>query len=301
MCRDHPRVRGEHTVATAACRPPTGSSPRARGAPGGRQRVSLAAGIIPACAGSTASATVRPMTVRDHPRVRGEHSWSFSAVALRIGSSPRARGAQWLAVQHVGDGGIIPACAGSTAQPRPAHGCGRDHPRVRGEHVPAVGEVGHGLGSSPRARGALDFTLRRGSRFGIIPACAGSTYTLRYENGQWRGSSPRARGARPSTRAPGGRVGIIPACAGSTLRLQRFVLPVGDHPRVRGEHGRGRHRGQVGAGSSPRARGAPSWRLEPKMEIGIIPACAGSTKTARPPSACGRDHPRVRGEHSRMQ
>ena len=51
-------------------------------------------------------------------------------------------------------------------------------------------------------------------------------------------------------------------------------------------------------GSSPRARGAlhlRSWFADHRR---IIPACAGSTSRREPAAWSGRDHPRVRGEHS---
>ena len=74
MCRDHPRVRGEHRVLMMRDDGIQGSSPRSRGA-----RVQLGAflpavGIIPAFAGSTASLITGRSSMRDHPRVRGEHS-----------------------------------------------------------------------------------------------------------------------------------------------------------------------------------------------------------------------------------
>ena len=51
------------------------------------------------------------------------------------GSSPHVRGAQHWAGPFQQNGGIIPACAGSTitrlcARPKP-----RDHPRMCGEHA----------------------------------------------------------------------------------------------------------------------------------------------------------------------
>ena len=51
---DHPRVRGEHDRPGLSPLTRMGSSPRARGAPTIAKQRFLAAGIIPACAGSTA-------------------------------------------------------------------------------------------------------------------------------------------------------------------------------------------------------------------------------------------------------
>ena len=112
------------------------------------------------------------------------------------------------------------------------------------------------------------------------------------------GSSPRARGAHGPVRERHLARGIIPACAGSTSSRSRRARPRRDHPRVRGEHldpvtAPGPH-----WGSSPRARGAHWELLRPGAELGIIPACAGSTDPFDHVLVDAGDHPRVRGEHS---
>ena len=113
---DHPRVRGEHPSIPAAWGPGPGSSPRARGARDPTALPGEAPGIIPACAGSTAAAAIEGNQARDHPRVRGEHVETTTGMAPMMGSSPRARGALLGEIRHRGSLGIIPACAGSTAQ-----------------------------------------------------------------------------------------------------------------------------------------------------------------------------------------
>ena len=225
-----------------------GSSPHARGAQGDVIVVHVPPGIIPACAGSTgcclcpecskagssphARGALVPTTwhvgsIRDHPRMRGEH---------RLRRIVRER-----------DLGIIPACAGSTqpdcmpslllegssphARGAPDRGRSRragreDHPRMRGEHY------------QPIDAGAL--------LAGIIPACAGSTSISLTVLPCVPGSSPHARGAQllRDCQLFVGR--IIPACAGSTSSPFTFVL--------------------FSPGSSPHARGAPrsrTWRTRP--------------------------------------
>ena len=112
--RDHPRMCGEHAEDSARVELQWGSSPHVRGALHGSHDRNHAAGIIPACAGSTSSSTCATRTARDHPRMCGEHSKTVPTRANHEGSSPHVRGA------HVGrhhaerPGGIIPACAGST-------------------------------------------------------------------------------------------------------------------------------------------------------------------------------------------
>ena len=51
-------------------------------------------------------------------------------------------------------------------------------------------------------------------------------------------------------------------------------------------------------GPSPRARGAPRPAIYEWVQLGTIPACAGSTETANTAAGMRADHPRVRGEHA---
>ena len=115
---DHPRMRGEHASPAFLAAPPAGSSPHARGALCERGRQVLVAGIIPACAGSTAGAGGNRGRVRDHPRMRGEHLIEGLGDAAEWGSSPHAREAPGELVDVLVRGGIIPACAGSTRSGR---------------------------------------------------------------------------------------------------------------------------------------------------------------------------------------
>ena len=114
VCGDHPRVCGEHLVAStfADCR--SGSSPRMRGAPNPPAVRRPSPGIIPAYAGSTWISWQRNAILGDHPRVCGEHSLGCSCAMRRIGSSPRMRAARQPGKRTRGFGGIIPAYAGST-------------------------------------------------------------------------------------------------------------------------------------------------------------------------------------------
>ena len=112
------------------------------------------------------------------------------------------------------------------------------------------------------------------------------------------GSSPRARGAQARGSPRRRKGGIIPACAGSTGRCGRPTSRRRDHPRVRGEHACPPRPPCDRSGSSPRARGARVARPPADQHRGIIPACAGSTRRPSRPGRRGRDHPRVRGEHT---
>ena len=214
--RDHPRIRGEHALCSGISGQATGSSPHTRGA---RKVVGADIGkgrIIPAYAGSTTIPKGREWTLRDHPRIRGEHGAATAGEAARPGSSPHTRGA--------------PPVPGSRPEAR------MDHPRIRGEHVQCFVEAFAVGGSSPHTRGAPQHPRPQPGWRGIIPAYAGSTHRahqrqsdpedhprIRGEHSlpapagpQLGGSSPHTRGALLVDPVRVRRVGIIPAYAGST-------------------------------------------------------------------------------------
>ena len=152
--REHPRIRGEHTVNIQSGTQSQGSSPHMRGAQYRRRDERRRVGIIPAYAGSTVVAMLPSGVQRDHPRIRGEH---FIAALVRfddLGSSPHTRGAPAPARRESEPQGIIPAYAGSTPSSIPARRLSRDHPRIRGEHEHSTILRSFFTGSSPHTRGA---------------------------------------------------------------------------------------------------------------------------------------------------
>ncbi len=212
-----------------------GSSPRVRGALEARQGRGRREGIIPACAGSTLRPISRIPVWEDHPRVCGEHELRHIPEEGALGSSPRVRGARVVFAQFSRDGGIIPACAGSTHRAASFRRGLGDHPRVCGEHERADTRRSRDRGSSPRVRGAplaQAFTL---VKKGIIPACAGSTPEGRRDLGDAL-DHPRVCGEH--------------SCPGFHARQE------GDHPRVCGEHRALLLVVVLLLGSSPRVRGA---------------------------------------------
>ena len=233
----------------------------------------------------------------DHPRMRGEHSRMASPGVYSVGSSPHARGARTAYVQAVINGGIIPACAGSTTRACSGIACCRDHPRMRGEHSASLIASRSITGSSPHARGAPSGIDPKRIDAGIIPACAGSTNRpksnqavnrdhprMRGEHSRGKvvvrdktGSSPHARGAPQGVLLVRHPKGIIPACAGSTEHLWQLRRLLVDHPRMRGEHLASHIWPRFIQGSSPHARGAHTFKKLQLNAGGIIPACAGST------------------------
>ena len=113
------------------------------------------------------------------------------------------------------------------------------------------------------------------------------------------GPSPRARGTPSAAPLAAARPGTIPACAGNTLALRPPAERPGDHPRVRGEHSGLRRISIPPEGPSPRARGTLDHSSDFRLAMGTIPACAGNTSLDSVMFRTPRDHPRVRGEHTR--
>ena len=295
--RDHPRIRGEHE-STMYCSPrDSGSSPHTRGARRPRLSASDPRRIIPAYAGSTDSEGTLLVSVRDHPRIRGEHGTAKKNSPNSNGSSPHTRGAHVHVRLRNDIARIIPAYAGSTRASAASFCHEADHPRIRGEHCPrGAGPVGVD-GSSPHTRGAPSSSHTFVPHSGIIPAYAGSTSCawgvshfladhprIRGEHArvdelvaETLGSSPHTRGARRVAGLSSCRSRIIPAYAGSTLYF--------DKPQTRN------------CGSSPHTRGAPNDVGGAKCVERIIPAYAGSTLGAGQCRSSVADHPRIRGEH----
>ena len=131
--------------------------------------------------------------VRAHPRSRGEHVLILYLYILEQGSSPLARGTRLPAVVCPGLAGLIPARAGNTHRERPRWPTVRAHPRSRGEHRRKIQPMLRGMGSSPLARGTLQYGGIVANRHGLIPARAGNTVVLLGVVHR-SGAHPRSRG-----------------------------------------------------------------------------------------------------------
>ena len=171
----HPRVCGENSAISSGASSGAGSSPRVRGKhrPSGRSlRVSR---LIPACAGKTCSVSAKRSLTAAHPRVCGENHGKGGKTRLVPGSSPRVRGKPANPGMHTNPEGLIPACAGKTADFALAIvDCGA-HPRVCGENRYLKQLRQTWVGSSPRVRGKLGASSGGAFGGGLIPACAGKT------------------------------------------------------------------------------------------------------------------------------
>ena len=73
-----------------------------------------------------------------------------------------------------------------------------------------------------------------------------------------------------------------------------------DHPRARGEQVLDLEAGQSAEGSSPRARGAAQPQIARLTAYRIIPARAGSRVAPQLCRGAQTEHPRARGEQSRL-
>ena len=193
LVRDHPRSRGVYMQYRTPVIPISGSSPLARGLRLRRCVAHVTLRIIPARAGFTWTAVMRPSQTADHPRSRGVYAPVTVQVTGAAGSSPLARG---LRPRHrPGDRcrRIIPARAGFTVVSAPVTGGDGDHPRSRGVYRMRRPAYCCPLGSSPLARGLRAFKAHRPGRPRIIPARAGFTCGHRSTRGRRR-DHPRSRG-----------------------------------------------------------------------------------------------------------
>ena len=113
--RAHPRSRGENEAGDEKGSTFEGSSPLTRGKyapvgpPVGRR------GLIPAHAGKILAEPTRTMTLRAHPRSRGENHISSTSIMSARGSSPLTRGKCPPRTKACELHGLIPAHAGKIA------------------------------------------------------------------------------------------------------------------------------------------------------------------------------------------
>ena len=132
---DHPRACGEQRLAMAYSDYGSGSSPRVRGAGPKLKPTYAHGGIIPARAGSRTWTELSKTRIRDHPRACGEQAVTLPQLTLRMGSSPRVRGAGTVELRLNYLDGIIPARAGSRVRSWLRCDLLWDHPRACGEQV----------------------------------------------------------------------------------------------------------------------------------------------------------------------
>ena len=236
-------------------------------------------------------------SVRDHPRLRGEHTLNAFEQDLTLGSPPPTRGTRFWLNNTPSNFGITPAYAGNTRKTQKNLTASQDHPRLRGEHYTAPTYVYDFEGSPPPTRGTLVVLTVMVLRLGITPAYAGNTY-LRYLRCLFRWDHPRLRGEHSSVEAnmafavgsPPPTRGtpyincfsetkfrITPAYAGNTICIACHHARARDHP--------------------PPTRGTRDSKDQQWKKNRITPAYAGNTLFYAKNLAEKEDHPRLRGEH----
>ena len=107
--------------------------------------------------------------------MRGEDLRCLMTLPSPEGSPPHARGRLSSLAEDSIRRGITPACAGKTSPSRAAGKSLWDHPRMRGEDLPAGAQAGYRQGSPPHARGRPDAPAWDRVDDRITPACAGKT------------------------------------------------------------------------------------------------------------------------------
>ena len=201
--------------------------------------------MLPTHAGDTSRLRCSSDHPSVHPRSRGEHSKVTSAVAVRVGSSPLARGTPASFRGRSWCARLIPARAGNTIMSEVLPSLMSAHPRSRGEHHQPRPFSDSLCGSSPLARGTHRRAPLFDSPLGLIPARAGNTFpTFRLldllaahprSRGEHStppaaiqvcpGSSPLARGTLRTGIDDHTKGRLIPARAGNTWKVDMMLFP----------------------------------------------------------------------------
>ena len=150
---DHPRLRGEQASSMTLTSRVIGSPPLARGTVRTGIFQPVNSGITPACAGNSNLVIYQCHKAGDHPRLRGEQSFSIFYSLRGLGSPPLARGTEREPQHEELEARITPACAGNRRPPEACRNHQRDHPRLRGEQEDWTGREIKAMGSPPLARG----------------------------------------------------------------------------------------------------------------------------------------------------
>jgi len=205
------------------------------------------------------------------------------------GTPPRARGRSAGGPLPEPEVGNTPACAGTTSNCANATPVRPEHPRVRADD-PGTRPTGHEAGGTPpRARGRPEPEPVGRSIDRNTPAC-GDDFATTSHNTTELGTPPHARGRHVQRGLDRHQRRNTPACAGTTGCGTRSRGGSCQHPRVRGDD-RPTQPATSPPGGTRRGRCADTGSA-----CRNTPACAGTTRTRRPPGSCRSEHPRVRGD-----
>lgn len=270
--RDYPRMRREHPLPGVACNGPMGITPRARGALRVRIGDTVPLRITPRAQGAPVEPLASASMPGSPPSVWGAPRGRAAAVGTDW-ITPRVRGTRAWPPPAVPLEWIIPECAGSTGSGPAPCGPSGDHPRVRGEHITAIGDGDVQKGSPPRMQGAGAVRLRGRAPVGITPACARSTRDS--------GASVRERWDHPRM-------------LGERCQIGWPVVSLSASPRVRGEHGVHPFDNLAVFWDHPACAGALAAQVGLDSLLGFTPTSAGSTCRRSPGEPWARDRPLVR-------
>ena len=297
-----------------------GTPPLARGRPIQRCARSSRPGNTPARAGKTAEFEDDRASGREHPRSRGEDSGISATTSTTLGTPPLARGRQADCDCERLEAGNTPARAGKTAGHPGRRRPQREHPRSRGEDLPAPAIWQSEKGTPPLARGRPGLKPAVEVAVGNTPARAGKTGTdassaayrwehprsrgedagRRYPRAGLSGTPPLARGRLYIYGEPALARGNTPARAGKTRSSSLVFDTTWEHPRSRGEDLRAQLAGRSEAGTPPLARGRLAGPTLLSEWRGNTPARAGKTDSDTKYRVNRGEHPRSRGEDRQL-
>ena len=156
---DHPRACGENSKQGFSRPVEAGSPPRVRGKHRMILQRTYSLRITPARAGKTTRRDLYNEAYEDHPRACGENRRHHLLFFQLQGSPPRVRGKP----REDGTNGhirrITPARAGKTIILIFRYSRHGDHPRACGENNTLCNVYTQDLGSPPRVRGKLGFSV----------------------------------------------------------------------------------------------------------------------------------------------
>ena len=154
-CSVHPRGHGEHWCRSCLFASRYGSSPWARGTPGGGGWSHGRSRFIPVGTGNTIADVRADYETSVHPRGHGEHMRGREWHGHLIGSSPWARGTHQQSQGGAQNTRFIPVGTGNTILSLRFYSLLAVHPRGHGEHSGYTRQSYQHPGSSPWARGTL--------------------------------------------------------------------------------------------------------------------------------------------------
>ena len=136
-----------------------GSPPHTRGTRKRQDACSFADRITPAYTGNTPLVISACNFIKDHPRIHGEHYFSFILYRQNTGSPPHTRGTPDGLMYVTTEDRITPAYTGNTKTGEERSRQYQDHPRIHGEHFKAIRFALIYAGSPPHTRGTRFFSL----------------------------------------------------------------------------------------------------------------------------------------------